>query len=396
MRAALAIAGKDLRQRFRDRSAIVIGFIAPVGIAALMSTALAGANEFHFSLGVVNEDGGPIADALLDVLESPELSDIVTVESIATADDAHRRVDDGDVAVGLVVPAGFSDAAIALDPGSTASVELLVNADDTLAADVAAAIADGFLAQVNASRLSVLTAITAGTSVAGVAELAAAAAEDRLPIEISPRSAGSEPLDPITYYAPAMGMFFVLFSVGFASRSFFTERAQGTLERMAVAPLARRSILVGKALSVLGYAVASMTAMALVTGIVFGADWGHPLAASALIVAMGLAVVALTALVIALARTDRQADAISSVMVFTLALLSGTFIQASELPPLLRTLALTTPNGWALRGFVDLGTTTGGAGHDLRLVAGPVLGILVFTAVAGALAAVASRRGVSP
>ena len=392
MHAALAIAGKDLRQRFRDRSAIVLGFIAPVGIAALMSTALSGANEFHFSLGVVNDDGGPIAGALLDVLESPELSDIVTVESIPTADDARRQVDDGDVAVALVVPAGFSDAAVALDPASAASVQLLVNADDALAAEVAAAIADGFLAQVNASRLSVLTAITAGAPVDRLGELASAAAEDRLPIEISQRSVGSEPLDPISYYAPSMGMFFVLFSVGFASRSFFTERAQGTLERMAVAPVARRSILAGKALSVLSYAVASMTAMALVTGIVFGADWGHPLAAAALIVAVGLAVVALTALVIALSRTDRQADAMSSVVVFTLAILGGSFIQASELPPLMRTFALATPNGWALRGFVDLGTTTGGAGHDLRLVAGPTLGILAFTAVAGALATVASRR----
>jgi ABC-2 type transport system permease protein len=135
-----------------------------------------------------------------------------------------------------------------------------------------------------------------------------------------------------------------------------------------------------------------MTAMALVTGIVFGADWGHPLAAAALIVAVGLAVVALTALVIALSRTDRQADAMSSVVVFTLAILGGSFIQASELPPLMRTFALATPNGWALRGFVDLGTTTGGAGHDLRLVAGPTLAIVTFTAVAGALATVASRR----
>ena len=392
MRAALAIAGKDLRQRFRDRSAIVLGFIAPVGIAALMSTALSGANEFHFSLGVVNDDGGPIGDALLEVLESPELSDIVTVETIPTADDARRQVDDGDVAVGLVVPAGFSDAALALDQASTASVQLLVNSDDLLAAEVAAAIADGFLAQVNASRLSVLTAMTAGAPSDAIGELAAAAAEDRLPIEVSQRPVASEPLDPISYYAPSMGMFFVLFAVGFASRSFFTERAQGTLERMAVAPVARRSILAGKALSVLGYAVASMTAMALITGIVFGADWGHPLAASALIVAIGLAVVALTALIIAVARSDRQADALSSMVVFGLALLSGSFIQVSELPPLMRTLALATPNGWALRGFVDLGTTTGGAGHDLRLVAGPTLAIVFFTAVVGALAAVASRR----
>jgi ABC-type Na+ efflux pump permease subunit len=33
MRAVLAIARKDLRQRLRDRSAIVLGLIAPVVVA---------------------------------------------------------------------------------------------------------------------------------------------------------------------------------------------------------------------------------------------------------------------------------------------------------------------------------------------------------------------------
>ena len=45
MRAAFVIARKDLRQRFRDRSAIVIGVVAPVVIAALMSRT--GGNPFY-------------------------------------------------------------------------------------------------------------------------------------------------------------------------------------------------------------------------------------------------------------------------------------------------------------------------------------------------------------
>jgi ABC-2 type transport system permease protein len=34
--AASVIAAKDLRQRFRDRSAIVLGFIAPIAVASLI------------------------------------------------------------------------------------------------------------------------------------------------------------------------------------------------------------------------------------------------------------------------------------------------------------------------------------------------------------------------
>ena len=64
MPAPLLIAGKDLRQRVRDRSAIVIGLVAPLVIAALMSVAFKGADTFHYTLGVVDADHGPVATAL--------------------------------------------------------------------------------------------------------------------------------------------------------------------------------------------------------------------------------------------------------------------------------------------------------------------------------------------
>ncbi|MGA3215542.1 MAG: ABC transporter permease, partial [Acidimicrobiales bacterium] len=61
MRTALAIARKDMRQRVRDRSAIVVGVIAPVVIAGLMSLAFNGLNSFRFTLVVVELDHGPVS-----------------------------------------------------------------------------------------------------------------------------------------------------------------------------------------------------------------------------------------------------------------------------------------------------------------------------------------------
>jgi ABC-2 type transport system permease protein len=98
--------------------------------------------------------------------------------------------------------------------------------------------------------------------------------------------------------------------------------------------------------------------------------------------------VGLTALVIALARTERQAEGLSSILVFGLVLLGGNFIFISAAPPLLRNLALLTPNGWALRAFTDL---AGGA--DWTAVVAPVLVLLAFAVATGG-AAVALRRRV--
>lgn len=379
MRAALVIAAKDLRQRLRDRSAIVLVVVAPLVISALMSVAFASTEEFHADVAVVDLDRGPVAGALGDVLASDDVREILTVSSLATVDAARDAVRDGDVGAAIVVPKGVGDAG---------TIDVLTSVDSEIAGEVATAIVDSFAAQVNAVRLAVATAVDAGATPAEAEALVADAARQRLPETVVDRPIGARRLKAISYYGPGMGIFFVLFAIGFTARSFFTERREGTLDRIAAAPVSPFSLLAGKALSVFVYGAASLLTITTVTTVAFGADWGDPLAVAAVCVAMALAVVALTAFVITASRSDRQADGIASVVIFALALLGGNFVFVSVAPALMRTLALLTPNGWALRAFTDLATGGGGLGA----VAQPVAAILAFTAVVGAVAAALARR----
>ncbi len=107
-----------------------------------------------------------------------------------------------------------------------------------------------------------------------------------------------------------------------------------------------------------------------------------------LCIAMSVSVVALTMIVIALARTERQADGIASMVTFGLAIIGGNFLFVSQAPELLRRLALTTPNGWALRGFTDLSTGVG----TVEAVLVPTLAILGFSVVVALVAVAFSRR----
>ncbi|MEV0287041.1 ABC transporter permease [Kribbella sp. NPDC050820] len=383
MFAAVVIAAKDLRQRFRDRSALILGFVAPVLVAALMSFAFSSVESFHADVALADNDRGPIATALRSALTSPELSDILTIREAPDEGTARRMVDNGDVGAGMVVPAGFSAAAVGDEP---IGLLVLANPDEPLQAQVAQAIADAYVAQLNADRLAVHTALAAGVPRSRAPELAAAVAGLQLPESVQEQPTGYRQLTTASYYAPAMGTMFVLFAVGFTARSYFTEQRTGTLERIGAAPLGRGVVLLGKSLAAFVYCVVSLGTLAVVTSLAFDAQWGPPIPAATLILAMSAVLVALTALVVAAARTERQADGLATIVTFVLLLLGGNFVLLSRAPEELRRLALLTPNGWALRGFTDLAT-----GAPATSAVLPVLVILGMAAVLAALAPLVGR-----
>lgn len=388
MRTALAIARKDLRQRIRDRSAIVVGVIAPVLIAGLMSLAFNGVNNFHFTLGLVELDHGPVAAEVVNALDAPQLRQVMTVEKVATEALAASEIKSGKLAAALVIPFGFSSSVTGEHPEALTT---LTSNNDTIAGDVATSVAGSFVAQVNADRLAFATAVAAGAPKSDTSQLIGEVSRLRIPIQAIERPIGAHELKVISYYSPGMAIFFLLFTISYTARSFFVDRSQGMIERMRAAPVRPVEILLGKALSVFVYGVVSLATIALVTTAAFGADWGAPWPAAVLGLSLVLSVICLTALVIGIARTQRQAEGIGSIIVFGLALLGGDFFFISNAPSTIKHLALLTPNGWAIRGFTDLATIGGG----FSTIVEPVVAILAFSAVVGAVALSLARRAVT-
>jgi ABC-2 type transport system permease protein len=384
MRPVLAIALKDLRQRLRDRTAWVTVFVAPLVITALMSLAFSGAATFHAKLAVVDLDHGAAAAGLMQTLHSPQLAGTVTVRSYPDAADAAQAVRHGTEQAAIVVPAGFTAA---LSGGQAQPVTVLDSADFSLQAQLAGAVTGSYVSQVNADRLSVATALAAGQVPQDLPRLTARAAELRLPEQARPQGLSGSALKGVSYFGPSMGMFFVLFSIGFAARGYFSEQRQGTLDRIAAAPIGRGTLLLGKSLSTFGYSFAGLLTTVTAARFLFGARFADPVAVGALCLGMSVAVVCLTAFVIVVARTERQAEQLSSVVVFALVLLGGNFVFASAGPAILRRLAVFTPNGWALRGFTDLGTGVGG----LAAVGRPLLGIAACSAAVALVTALLFR-----
>ncbi|OKK01327.1 ABC transporter permease [Amycolatopsis sp. CB00013] len=373
MHAAFVVAAKDLRQRLRDRSAWVLGFLAPVAVALLMSFAFQGGEHFHTKVAVVDQDGGALATAFTALLSGPKLDSVLDVVPVPGEAEARALIDEGGLGAVFLIPPGFTAAA---HGGPAEPMTVLSGVDSPLAGTVARSIGESFVAQLNADRLSMATALAAGAGPVDPSETAGL----RLPGQVVPKAAGTGRLTAAGYYGPAMGIFFMFFAIGFGARGYFEERANGTLDRISVAPVGAGALLLGKALATFVYGVASLSSVALITGLVLGPGWGPPVAVGMVIVALALTLVCLTAFVIAVAGSDRQAEGIASLVIFGLVLLGGNFIMLGGAPEIMRKLALLTPNGWALRAFTDL---AGGAGWIS--VVQPVLAILLFCVVISAI-----------
>ncbi|MGZ4439992.1 MAG: ABC transporter permease [Gaiellaceae bacterium] len=384
MRTAFLIAGKDLRQRVRDRSAILIAFVVPFVLASIFGLTLHDVGRGHvtFSFALVDRDHGPAARAFVaNVLGPVERQGLARVRAEPSLARGRKDADNGTVAATFVIPAGFSAA---LAAGRPASMQVLGNLDDQIGALVAKSLAQSYAGGVDGVRVAVASAGPANA--ADASRLAALAAAAPRAVTIADVSTSSKELSPGTFYAAGMAVFFLFFTVQFGVISILDERRDGTLARMFAAPIRRSTVLVGKLLTSLVLGVVSMTVLAIATHFVLGAHWGNPVGVMILIVCGVLAATAVMALVATLAKTPEQAGAWGSMVALVLAMLGGSFFSVAQAGGVIAALSLLTPHAWFLRGLGDL---SGGAGPGVVL--GPAAAILAFAAVTGGIAL--SRMG---
>lgn len=184
----------------------------------------------------------------------------------------------------------------------------------------------------------------------------------------------------------AQAVFFALFTGIFGVLSIYEERKNWTLQRMLASPTSRSSILAGK----LGGNVAVVWAqlallmlfLTLVTSAIlrssvniWGDQWGLLLLTT---VALSLAVSGLGVLVVGLARTPEQVQALGPVIAIFLGALGGAF--GFALPDVLANLSLIT---WGVDAFKSLAAGQGDIWLNLAVLFGQgalffVIGVWLF------------------
>jgi len=388
LRAALLIAAKDLRQRIRDRSAIILAVIAPFALGAIFGMLLGGADAFHTRYAIADLDHGPLAtaftDQVLGSLVDAGIADVDTFDSEATATQAVR---DGKASAAIVIPAGFSAD---VQAGRAAEMRVVGASGASVSAQIARSLVGRFADEITAVQVSLATVFElrgVPPDPAVIAEMAGRAAAVQAPIVVAETGADAREMDLRTFYAASMAILFLFFATQSGVLSLIGERRQGTLARLLAAPIPPWVVLLGKSLGGFSTGLVAMVMLIAASTLLLGARWGPPLEVGVVVVAAVVAAMGISTLVTTFARTEDQAGGWNAITAMTLAILGGSFFPLSQGPEVMASLSLVTPHAWFLRALHDLA----GAQTTLLDVLPSVGVLLAMGAVTGTIGLARAR-----
>lgn len=414
MRKIFYIALKDVRRTFRDIPALATMLAAPLIIALVLGSAFGGSNGFSIAptkVVVVNLDaptaqaaGGQIGDSIISTLKSPSLKDVLQVEQLTGEQETRSRVDNGDAAVAVIIPAGLT-AALTQSQTSSAGIVLYRDPTKTIGPGIVNTVIQRVVAQVNGAWAAAGTAAQLATAAgmtdpAVVTRLATTAAQRFVSQAQSapgltvaarePQVTAAEKTKVVGVAGPVlvgMMIFFMFLAASNVARSILDEDVNGTLPRLFTTPTPRGVILAGKFLSVLLTVLIQAIVLMIAGRFIFGIDWGGVAPVGALTVAGAAVAAGFAVCLMSLARTPGQAGAITSGVFLVMALVGGNFVGTANPGGIFGTVRLFTPNGWLLKGWDS--TLRGGSIGDVLL---PVVVVLAFALVTLSIGVVLFRR----
>ena len=385
MRAALVIALRILRQRLRDRSAIVFAVLTPLGLALAFSILIPNEfSSFHTRFVVVDQDGDHVAAILVEeALGSLAEAGVAEVDAVSSEADAIAEIEAGRASAAIIIPAGLSAA---VERGERAEIRIL-GGEFPLSLEIAKAAVDQFADAVGAVQLMIATSV-AGGGQADSATIAAAqtAAGEPGPIAVATTAVERRQADLATFYGAAMAIMFVFFATQYGALALVADRQVGTMSRFLAAPISAWSILAGASLAGFVLGVVAMTVLAVATTVLQGADWGPPALLVPLILAAVVAAMGISTLVSSVARTPQQAGGLNAIVALSLSAIGGVFIPVSQAPEGLAVAAQITPHYWFLRG-IDTLASDAATLPDIAPSVAILLAIGAITGLAGLIRA---------
>ncbi len=312
---------KEFIQMRRDR--LTLGIMVGIPVIQLLMFGFAIQTDVrHIPTVVLDESRTPASRDIIQAFENTGSFRIVGhVDERRALDAAIAR---GDAQAGIVVPADYPRD---LARGTTATVQVIVDASDPLSSTAALAAAAG-VAQVRS--LAILSAV---------------AGRSQLPLEARIRPRYNPGLRSPNYIVPGLvGVILTITMVLVTAMAIVRERERGTLEQLIVTPITKTELMLGKIAPYVGVGMVQMTAVLVLGRFVFDVPLtGNVLLLYGIALVFVIASLSLGLFVSTLVRTQQQAMQASFFFVLPNILLSGFMFPRQAMPLVFQWLGALLP-----------------------------------------------------
>ena len=312
---------KEFIQMRRDR--LTLGIMVGIPVIQLLMFGFAIQTDVrHIPTVVLDESRTPASRDIIQAFENTGSFRIVDhVDDRRALDAAIAR---GDAQAGIVVPEDYPRDLVR---GTTATVQVIVDASDPLSSTAALAAAAG-VAQVRS-----------------LAILSASAGRTQLPVEARVRPRYNPGLRSPNYIVPGLvGVILTITMVLVTAMAIVRERERGTLEQLIVTPITKTELMLGKIAPYIGVGMVQMTAVLVLGRFVFDVPLiGNVLLLYGIALVFVVASLSLGLFVSTLVRTQQQAMQASFFFVLPNILLSGFMFPRQAMPLVFQWLGALLP-----------------------------------------------------
>lgn len=358
MKRILDIARKDLLQNLRDRSTFLFTLIMPVAFTLLFGLALGKGNkDTRLKLRYLDQDGGLLSSALKGQFQASK--DLVLVEQTGQAREVLKKsVEDEKLAAAVIVPAGYSQSALAGKP-----LKILVIVDPASSTGITVqnsilTVTSRFLNAVQAAQLAAGDNSQPEVFEDLLNQALGAWQEPPVRLVVSqagkPAGAAASPLD-LSQVSPGMMAQFTMAGLLTATQLLVEERKSRTMQRLLTTSARRAEILLGHYLAIFALIFVQMLILIVFGQIVLKLDYLRlPWATLSLVLATAACIAALGLLIGALAKTDDQAIIFSMIPMFLFAGLGGAWVPLEMTGKAFQAVGHLTPVAWVMDGFKNI------------------------------------------
>jgi ABC-2 type transport system permease protein len=410
LRCSWLLAKKDLRCYFRDRGALVVGFLVPIALVTVFGwvmTSMSGGPGAMPKpiLYVVDEASSESSHAFVDRLKKSTALRVLPKPDAPplTRQDAEKKVADGDASHAIVIPSGFdlqdrtgSSPSLILyrDPGMAMEQQLIqiglfqaaiAQSDGTLWWQglkknfLNAGLSEEDVAQVQISVDAMNVQIKesfAKRDNENESDASTKSETNGEPSDVSDAMGGmmgfmtnmvpleEKTIEPpyrpqrVTYQAAqsvaGMTVMSLLFALTGCASILLAEREKGTLRRLFAMSIPRQSVLLGKLLFAAIIGIIQVSILFVYGELMFRVGlFRDPLTLCVLALTWVAAATSFGMLIASTARSSAQADGLAQVVILVMAALGGCWfpLQIMQLPAVLDIASKSMMTYWAMSGF---------------------------------------------